>query len=126
MNRPKCDASRDTFATPAQRRKLVDGALEFADLGADRTRFLEVARSLSFLMDSGLHKNDDPANQQSTSLRGRPFSIVRRPNNVVETNMSSAVLHEIKQRAEKENVPLGRAITTWVKRAINPEGIGLR
>ena len=91
---------------------------------ADRARFLEVARSLSFLADSALHKDDDPANQQSTSHRGRPFSIVRGPDNVVKINMSSAVLHEIKQRAEKENVPLGQAITTWVKRAINPKGSG--
>ena len=128
MNRPMCGASRNALPTDEQRKKLIDGVLEFADLlppGPDRTRFLEVARSLSFLANGVLNKDGDPANQQSTSLRGRPFSIVRGPNNVFEINMSSAVLHEIKQRAQKENVPLGQAITTWVKRAISSEGIGL-
>ena len=108
MNKPMCGASRDALPTDEQRKKLIDGVLEFADLlppGPDRTRFLEVARSLSFLANGVL--------------------LVRGPNNVFEINMSSAVLHEIKQRAQKENVPLGQAITTWVKRAISSEGIGL-
>ena len=124
---PKCDASCDPFPTSEQREKLIDGALEFADLlppGPDRARFLEAARSLSFLVDSALHK-DDPASRQSTSLHGRPFSIARGPDNTVEISMTPAVLHEIKRRAHKENVPLGQAITTWVRRAISSEGIGL-
>jgi hypothetical protein len=40
--------------------------------------------------------------------------------------MTPAMLHEIKQRAQKQNVALGQAITGWVKRAISSEGIGLQ
>jgi|SRR6478609_4390010 hypothetical protein len=128
MNRPMYDASRDAFPTEGQRKKLIDAALEFAHLlppGGDRARFLEVARSLSFLAHSAIHADDDPVNQQSTAHRGRSFSIARGPNNVVEINMSSALLDELKQQAQVENVPLPHALTTWVKRAINAEGIGL-
>jgi len=124
MNRSKCDASRDTFPTEGQRKELICAALEFAHLlpaGGDRTRFLEVARSLSFF----IHTHEEPVHQQSTAHRDRSFSIARGPNNVVEINMSSALLDEIKQRAQEENVPLPHALTTWVKRAINAEGIGL-
>lgn len=124
---PKCDASCDTFPTPEQRETLIDGALEFADLlppGADRIRFLEAARSLSFLADGAGRKDNVPASQ-SVSLSGRPFSIVRGPDNTVKISMTPAVLHEIKRRAQKENVPLAQAITSWVKRAIRSEGIGL-
>jgi hypothetical protein len=39
--------------------------------------------------------------------------------------MSSALLDELKQQAQVENVPLPHALTIWVKRAINAEGIGL-
>lgn len=128
MSTPERDASRHTFPTPEQRKTLIGGALEFADLlppGPDRTQFLEVARSLSFLVDIALHKNDDSANQPTTSHHSRPFSIVRGPNNVVEINMSSAVFHNIRQQAEEENVPLGQAITAWVKGAIKSDLIGL-
>ena len=128
MNRPKCDASRNTFPTEGQRKKLIESALEFARLlnpGADRTRFLEIAQSLSFLANSRFHRGDDPDNQQSIAHRDRSFSIVRGSNNVVEINMSPAVLHEIKQRAKEENLPIGQAITIWVKRAINAGGVGL-
>ena len=128
MNKPKCDASLDTFPTDGQRKSLIEGALEFADLlpaGPDKARFLEVARSLSFLANNALHRGDDPASQQNASLGGQPFSIVRGPDNTVEISMTPAVLHEIKQRARKENVPLGQAITAWVKRAISSQGIGM-
>ena len=124
MNRSKCDASRDTFPTEGQRKELICAALEFAHLlpaGGDRTRFLEVARSLSFF----IHTHEEPVHQQSTAHRDRSFSIARGPNNVVEISMTSAVLHEIQRTAEKENVPLGLAITTWVKRALKAEGVGL-
>jgi len=128
MNKPKCGVSRYTFPTDEQRKKLIEGALEFADLlppGPDRARFFEVARSLSFLADSALHKDDDPASRQSTSHRDRPFSIVRGPDNTVKISMTPAVLHEIQQRAHKENVSLGQAIATLVKRAIKSDLIGL-
>jgi len=53
---------------------------------------------------------------------GRVVEISR----VVEINMTPAVLHEIQQRAaHKENVSLGQAITTLVKRAIKSDLIGL-
>ena len=50
---------------------------------------------------------------------GRVVEISR----VVEINMTPAVLHEIQQRAHKENVSLGQAITTL--RAIKSDLIGL-
>ena len=52
---------------------------------------------------------------------GRVVEISR----VVEINMPPAVLHEIQQRAHKENASLGQAITTLVKRAIKSDLIGL-
>jgi hypothetical protein len=122
MDRSKSNASGNSFPTKEQRKKLIECALEFARLlppGADRTHLLEVGRTLSFFADKG----DDPANR--TSSRGQPFSIVRGRNNVVEIKMSSVLLHEIKRGAEKENVPLGQAITTWVKHAIKSDLIGL-
>ena len=48
---------------------------------------------------------------------GRVVEISR----VVEINMTPAVLHEIQQRAHKENVSLGQAFTTLVKRAIKSD-----
>ena len=119
---------RDTFPTQEQRQRLIDGTLEFADLlppGPDRDRLLEVAHSISFFADSALYMDVNPSDQHIPPPCGRPFSIVRGSNNVVEINMSSAVLHEIKQRAEKESVSLGQAITAWVTHAINSDGIRL-
>lgn len=131
MNRPSryaSNASHEQLPTQEQRRKLIGGALEFAHLfpqGAERSCFLEIARSLSFFAESATCPDEKPVNEPRTSLGGQPFSIVRGPDNVVEIKMSPALLREIKQWAKGENLLLSDAIRIWVKRSVNAEGIGL-
>ena len=129
MNRPPrfdSNASHEQLPTQEQRRKLIGGALEFAHLfppGAERSWFLEIARSLSFFAESAICPK--PVNQPHTSRCGQPFSLVRGWDNVIEIKMSPALLGEIKQWAKGEKLLLSDAIRIWVKRSVNAEGIGL-
>jgi len=118
-------ASHEQLPTQEQRRKLIGGALEFGHLfppGAERSWFLEIARSLTFFAESAICPDEKPVR---TSSGGQPFSIVRGPNNVIEIKMSPALLGEIKQWAKGESLLLSDAIRIWVKRSVNAEGIGL-
>ena len=131
MNRPSRDdsnASHEQLPTQGQRRKLIGGALEFAHLfppGAERSWFLEIARSLSFFAESAICPGENPINQPRTSRCDQPFSIVRGPDNVIEIKMSPALLGEIKRWAKGEKLFLSDAIRIWVKRSVSAEGIGL-
>ena len=131
MNRPSrydSNGSHERLPTQEQRRKLIGGALEFAHLfppGAERSYFLEIARSLSFFAESAIGPDEKPVNQPRTKSGGQPFSIVRGPDNLIEIKMSPALLGEIKQRAKEEKLLLSDAIRIWVKRSVNAEGIGL-
>jgi len=131
MNRPSrfdSSPSHEQLPTQEQRRKLIGGTLEFAHLcppGAERSWFLEIARSLTFFAESAISPDENPINQPRASRGGEPSSIVRGPDNVVEIKMSPALLGEIKQWAKGENLLLSDAIRIWVKRSVNAEGIGL-
>ena len=122
------NASHEQFPTQEQRRKLIGGALEFAHLfppGAERSWFLEIARSLSFFGEGAICPDEKPVNQPRTSSGGQPSSIVRGPDNVIEIKMSPALLGEIKRWAKGEKLFLSDAIRIWVKRSVSAEGIGL-
>ena len=102
--------SHEQLPTQKQRRKLIGGALEFGHLfppGAERSWFLEIARSLTFFAESAICPDEKPVR---TSSGGQPFSIVRGPNNVIEIKMSPALLGEIKQWAKGESLLLSDAI----------------
>jgi hypothetical protein len=113
--------------TQEQRRDLIRGALEFANLfplGDERSQFLEIAQSLSFFAESVICLDESLIDQPSASRCGQLFSIVRGPDNVIDIKMPPALLGEIKQWAKGENLLLSDAIRIWVKRAVSAEGIG--
>jgi len=131
MNRPSrfdSSPSHEQLPTQEQRRKLIGGTLEFAHLcppGAERSWFLEIARSLTFFAESAICPDEKPVNPPHTSRCGQPLSIVRGQNNVIEIKMSPAMLGKIKQWAKGEKLLLSDAIRIWVKRSVNSEGLGL-
>jgi hypothetical protein len=130
MNKPseydtgERNASHNQFPTQGQRKDLVRGALRFAHLfpsGDERSRFLEIARSLTFFAESVLHPDENPTDK---SRCGRPYSIVRGPDNVIEIHMPSVLFEAIKQWAKAENRLLSDAIRIWVRGAVKGERIG--